>query len=148
MCRCKRRLSNFERLAVILVNVRLFRMPVASTPTLKYNLSSPAVGIMTPTLRSFKMIRVHIRRSTTEKNREELVVLINHLRSAIVGQPGYLSSETLKRVDNAGEILVVSKWQSHFYWQQWFESRERTEIQTLIDELVGDETIYEIYEYE
>jgi len=94
------------------------------------------------------MIRVHIRRSTTEKNTEALVVLINKLRSAIVGQPGYLSSETLKRVDNAEEILVVSKWQSHFYWQQWFESRERTEIQRLIDALVGDKTIYEIYEYE
>jgi heme-degrading monooxygenase HmoA len=76
------------------------------------------------------------------------VVLINKLRAAIVGQPGYLSSETLKRVDNAGEILVVSKWQSRFYWQQWFESRERTEIQSLIDTLVGDKTIYEIYEYE
>ena len=94
------------------------------------------------------MIRVHIRRSITEQNKKDLMELINRLRSTIIGQPGYLSSETLNRTGRTGEILVVSKWQSHFYWQQWFESRERTEIQDQIDELVGEKTIYEMYEYE
>jgi heme-degrading monooxygenase HmoA len=51
-------------------------------------------------------------------------------------------------VDKPGESLVVTKWQSLFYWNQWFESKERTEIQSRIDQLLGEETRYEIYEYE
>ena len=94
------------------------------------------------------MIRVHIRRSISDKNKEAVVGLINRLRSTKDGPLGYLSSETLNRVDVPGEILVVSKWQSRFYWSQWFESRERTEIQTMLDDLVTEETLYEIYEYE
>ena len=94
------------------------------------------------------MIKIHIRRSVSEENQQAVTALINQMRAAIVGQPGYLSSETLKRVDPPGEILVVSKWQSHFYWKQWYESPERTEVQTKIDELLAAQTQYEVYEYE
>ncbi len=104
------------------------------------------------------MIRIHIRRRVSEDNQEALMTLINQMRSAIVGNPGYVSGETLKRIDQsgdnlagdnlAGEILVVSKWQSHFYWKQWHESRERGALQADIDQLLGEPTQYEIYEYE
>jgi heme-degrading monooxygenase HmoA len=93
------------------------------------------------------MIKIHIRRSVTDENKGTLMALIRQLRSTIVGQPGYLSSETLKRVDKPGEILVVSKWQSDFYWKQWYDSPMRSEIQAKIDDLLGTETLYEIYEF-
>jgi heme-degrading monooxygenase HmoA len=79
---------------------------------------------------------------------EDLRALINQLRSMTMGQPGYIAGETLQRVDLPGESLVVSKWQSIDYWQQWIESKGREEIQTQIDQLVGEETRYEIYEYD
>jgi heme-degrading monooxygenase HmoA len=94
------------------------------------------------------MIKIHIRRSVTDENKGTLMALIRQLRSTIVGQPGYLSSETLTRVDQPGEILVVSKWQSDFYWKQWYDSSTRSEIQAKIDNLLGTETRYEIYEFE
>ncbi len=99
------------------------------------------------------MIRIHIRRRVSEDHQQALMTLINQMRSAIVGSPGYVSGETLKRIDQsgeilAGEILVVSKWQSHFYWKQWHESRERAVLQADIDQLLGEQTQYEIYEYE
>jgi heme-degrading monooxygenase HmoA len=94
------------------------------------------------------MIKVLIRRHVSDDHRDALISLINQLRSTIVGQPGYLSSETLKRIDAPGEILVVSKWQSPFYWKQWYESGERTKIQHDIDQLPEMQTRYEIYEYE
>ena len=94
------------------------------------------------------MIKINIRRKVSEANRIEVMALINQLRATIVGHPGYLSSETLKRIDLPGEILVVSKWQSNFYWQQWYNSRERTEIQDKIDEQLSAQTQYEIYEYD
>jgi quinol monooxygenase YgiN len=94
------------------------------------------------------MVKIHIRRSVTDENKKALMILIRQLRSTIVGQPGYLSSETLTRVDTPGEILVVSKWQSDFYWKQWYDSPMRSEIQAKIDDLLGTETLYEIYEFE
>lgn len=94
------------------------------------------------------MIKVHIRRSVRKENEKALVALINQLRATIAGYSGYLSSETLRRVDPPGEILVVSKWQSPFYWQQWYASRERAQIQERIDELLESQTHYEVYEYE
>jgi len=94
------------------------------------------------------MIKVHIRRPLTGSDEGSLLSLINQLRSTIIGRPGYLSSETLKRTDPPGEILVVSKWQSRFYWEQWYASRERAIIQEQIDDLLESQTLYEIYDYE
>jgi heme-degrading monooxygenase HmoA len=74
--------------------------------------------------------------------------LINQMRTTIVSNPGYVSGETLTRIDQPGEILVVSKWQSPFYWKQWYESRERKALQDRIDALLDAQTQYEIYEYE
>ncbi|HSO20091.1 MAG TPA: antibiotic biosynthesis monooxygenase family protein [Desulfosarcina sp.] len=93
------------------------------------------------------MIKVHIRRQVTEENQQAVMELVTQLRATITGHPGYLSSETLKRVDPPGEILVVSKWKSLFYWRQWFESRERVNLQDRIEALLQSKTQYEIYEY-
>ena len=94
------------------------------------------------------MIKVHIRRHVAPEHQKTVMALINQLRATIVGHPGYLSSETLKRIDSPGEILVVSKWQSPFYWKQWYASQERRAIQREIDRLLEAQTQYEIFEYE
>ena len=94
------------------------------------------------------MIRVHIKRRVPPDKMEGLRVLINQLRSMTTGQPGYIAGETLQRLDQPGESLVVSKWQSVDYWQQWLASEERGRVQTQIDELLGEETMYEMFEYD
>ena len=94
------------------------------------------------------MIKVHIKRRVPPEKMEALRALINELRSLTMGQPGYIAGETLQRVDHPGESLVVSKWQSADYWQQWLQREARSEIQDRIDQLLGEETVYEIYEYD
>ena len=94
------------------------------------------------------MIKVHIKRKVPPEKIEDLRVLINDLRSLTMGQPGYIAGETLQRVDQPGESMVVSKWQSADYWQQWLQNKARLEIQDKIDQLLGEETVYEIYEYD
>ena len=94
------------------------------------------------------MIRVHIKRKIPEDKRGELNDLIKELRGMTMGQPGYITGETLRRVDTPGESLVVSKWQSLEYWNRWFENPERLKIQNQIDQLLGKETKYEIYEFD
>jgi heme-degrading monooxygenase HmoA len=94
------------------------------------------------------MIRIHIRRNVPEDKADDLKLLINRLRGVTMGTPGYIAGETLKRIDKPGESLVVTKWQSEFYWKQWLQSKERSEIQDEIDQLIGTPTQYEIYEYD
>jgi hypothetical protein len=69
------------------------------------------------------MIRIHIRRKVPEDKADDLKLLINRLRGVTMGTPGYIAGETLKRIDKPGESLVVTKWQSEFYWEQ--EPRQR-----------------------
>ena len=94
------------------------------------------------------MIKIHIKRKVSEDKKEELTLLINQLRSMTMGKPGYIAGETLKRLDKPDESLVVTKWQSTYYWKQWFQSKERSKIQDKIDQLLGEKTQYEIYEYD
>ena len=94
------------------------------------------------------MIKVHIKRDVPQDKMEDLRDLINEMRGLTMGQPGYISGETLKRVDKPGESLVVSKWQSLDYWNLWLQSEQRAAIQDKIDRLLGQETQYEIYEFD
>ena len=94
------------------------------------------------------MIKVHIKRTVPEDKKQELLVFIKELRSITQGEPGYIAGETLKRVDKPGESLVVTKWQSIYYWDQWFQGSKRAAIQEKIDALLDSKTQYEIYEFE
>lgn len=94
------------------------------------------------------MIKIHIRRKVPQDKADDLKLLINQLRGVTMGTPGYVAGETLKRSDKPEESMVVTKWQSEFYWNQWLQSKERAEIQEKIDQLLGEDTVYEIYEYD
>ena len=65
-----------------------------------------------------------------------------------MGQPGYISGETLRCIEPAGEYeyLVRSSWQSLEAWQNWLQSEERTELQKQIDIISSEKTEYRIYE--
>ncbi|MCG6892321.1 MAG: antibiotic biosynthesis monooxygenase [Desulfobacteraceae bacterium] len=93
-------------------------------------------------------VKILIKRKVPGHKSEELSKLLKHLRALTMIQPGYISGETLDRVDVLGQSLVISTWQSVESWRTWVLSKERQEIQGRIDELLGEETTYEIYEYQ
>jgi heme-degrading monooxygenase HmoA len=94
------------------------------------------------------MIKILIKRKVPEGKENDLKLLVNRLRAMTMGRPGYIAGETLRRLDKPGESLVVTKWQSVYYWTQWLQSKERSGVQAEIDRLLDDETRYEIYEYD
>ena len=94
------------------------------------------------------MIKIHVRRNIPEDKKEDVMQLIIKLRSMSMGRPGYISGETLKRLDKEGESLVVTKWKSDYHWDQWYQSKERSGVQKKIDDLLGEDTQYEMYEYD
>jgi heme-degrading monooxygenase HmoA len=93
-------------------------------------------------------IRVFVKRRVSEENTESLRGYIEKLRTMTTGRAGYISGETLRRIDRPGEILVISKWKTQKDWRHWFESPDRTAVQRKIDELLGAETTYEIYDFD
>jgi heme oxygenase (mycobilin-producing) len=91
-------------------------------------------------------VKIFIKRKVSDKNIIELTILLKKLRSLTLGQPGYISGETLRRIDKKGECMVISTWRSLEDWDNWVNNSERIAIQTEIDNLLGEQTEYAVYE--
>lgn len=91
-------------------------------------------------------VKIFIKRNVTDSNVAELTVLLKRLRSITLMQPGYISGQTLKRLDKAQECMVISSWRSIEDWNDWVNNEKRIGIQAEIDALLGVETEYAIYE--
>jgi heme-degrading monooxygenase HmoA len=91
-------------------------------------------------------VKILIKRNVLEKNVIELTLLLKRLRSLTLNQPGYISGETLKRIDKPNECMVISTWRSVEDWNKWVNNENRVKIQTEVDQLLGQETEYAVYE--
>ena len=91
-------------------------------------------------------VQVIIKRKFKVDNPEELIPLLTELRIRAKDQPGYISGETLRSLNNPEDYLVFSKWETADDWNKWFNSKERRDIQGEVDSLIGEKTFYEIFE--
>lgn len=91
-------------------------------------------------------VRIFIKRSVPDDKVAELSVLLKRLRSVTLTQPGYISGQTLKRLDQSGQCLVISTWRSAEDWYDWLANDKRIAIQNEIDALLGTPSEYSIYE--
>ena len=91
-------------------------------------------------------VQVIIKRKIHINNPEALLPLLTKLRNHAKVQPGYISGQTLKNIDNPEEYLVVSTWNTAADWKRWFQSKERRDIQGRVDSLIGERTFYDVFE--
>ena len=70
---------------------------------------------------------------------------IIELRALAVRQPGYISGETFFNLDRPEECLVIGRWTSLEYWQQWKRDPRRIEIDENLEKHLGANTEYSIY---
>ena len=82
-------------------------------------------------------VKILIKRKVKADRAREMIPLFRQMRALATNQPGYISGETLKRLDTPDEFLVISTWHSSEDWKKWLESPARNEIQQKIDELLG-----------
>lgn len=94
------------------------------------------------------IVKVFIKRHVPKNKEEQLRPLLKELRNHAMNQDGYVTGETLKRVDRPGESIVISTWQSMNKWRKWVLSEERAKLQDHIDYVLGEKTKYEIYTFE
>jgi len=92
-------------------------------------------------------VKILIKRKVPADKAKEMIPLFRQMRSMATNQPGYISGETMKRLDEPDEFLVISTWHSSEDWEKWLESEDRRKIQDKIDALLGGKTEYEIYHY-
>ena len=92
-------------------------------------------------------IKIVIKRKVPQAREKFLLPLIKELRIATTRQQGYISGETLRRIDKPNETVVVSTWETTDDWKRWVSSSERSALQQKIDTLLGKETEYEIFSH-
>jgi len=91
-------------------------------------------------------IQVMIKRKWKIDKPQDLLPLLEKLHSRAKEQPGYLSGETLRSIEDPEDFLVISKWETAEDWKKWLSSKERREIQGRVDSLIGEKTFYEVFE--
>ena len=78
----------------------------------------------------------------------KLSELLIELRNMANQQPGYISGETLRNVDDRNEYLVISTWKSQEAWERWLANQKRVEVESQVDALLGASTVYKVYSYD
>lgn len=92
-------------------------------------------------------VKVLIKRRVLDSKARKMVPLFRKMRSLAMNQPGYISGETLRNMNDPEEYIVISSWQTSDQWVAWLNSGERQSIQIQIDTLLGGQTKYDIYHY-
>ncbi|MFC1885772.1 antibiotic biosynthesis monooxygenase family protein [Thermodesulfobacteriota bacterium] len=90
-------------------------------------------------------IKVLIKRKIADGKLNEASKLLYKARYNAMGQPGYISSETLSGIDNPNIVVVVSMWQKIENWDLWKNSNVRAETEVVLEALLDGQTEYEAY---
>jgi heme-degrading monooxygenase HmoA len=92
-------------------------------------------------------VKILIKRAVPPDKAKEVIPIFRKLRALATEQPGYISGETLRRLDKPDQFMVISTWDSSEDWEKWIASRERGDLQDKLDALIGGKNEYEIYHY-
>ena len=90
-------------------------------------------------------VKVLIKRKIKDGKLNDASKLLIKARYDAMGQPGYISSETLSGCDDPNNVVVISMWQRIENWNQWKNGDLRAENETAFEALLGGPTEYETY---
>lgn len=91
-------------------------------------------------------VRIFIKRHVKEGLVEKTIQMLNEFRKSAMDQPGYLSGETLVNHYDANCVAVVSTWRNVEDWIRWQSSEVRDRNENLLEDLLYEPTIYEVYD--
>lgn len=78
----------------------------------------------------------------------QLVPLLLEARQLAFRQPGYISGETMRNINDSSEYVVISTWKSVEDWERWFQNQARIDIEYRIDSVLGHQTKYMVFSYD
>ena len=92
-------------------------------------------------------VKVLIKRNSPKEKEKELFKCIQSIRDLVPQQPGYISGEYLRSIENSNEIVTISTWFSYEDWLAWFNSDQRKKVQEKIDAIPEVITEHAVYRY-
>lgn len=91
------------------------------------------------------LTKILIKRRFQEGKTQEIVALLNDMRSKAMSQPGYVSGLTLVNPEDHNDFLVISTWQSLEHWRKWKQSEVRKSLDAMLEFYQETSTVYEEY---
>lgn len=89
--------------------------------------------------------KIIIKRHFVPGKEQQIISLLNEIRSKAMNQPGYISGETLFKENAPNEMTVIATWQSYENWKQWKNSEERKRYEAMLDMYQDSPTEYDEY---
>ncbi|MGD9238476.1 MAG: antibiotic biosynthesis monooxygenase [Desulfobacterales bacterium] len=82
------------------------------------------------------------------EQRAKLIPLLQQLRNHAKKQKGFISRATYSSMNDPGEYIVISEWETVSSWRKWMDKKKTWDIQGKIDLLIGEKTVFEVYKPE
>ena len=79
------------------------------------------------------------------EQRDKLIPLLQQLRNNAEKQKGFISRATYSSMNDPGEYIVISEWETVSSWRKWMDKKETRNIQGKIDSLLGEKTFFDVY---
>ena len=90
-------------------------------------------------------VKILIKRKFKDGNMQAASRLLINNRNGAMIQPGYISSETLRNIDDRDQVVVVSMWEKIEAWNAWKNSETRTANEAEFKDYLIGEAEYEHY---
>ncbi len=87
--------------------------------------------------------KIIIKRRFKEGHTPQIVALLNEIRLRAMGQPGYISGETLVKSGDPNSMVVIATWQSMEEWYSWRSSADRNKFEAMLQVYQEQPTEYE-----
>lgn len=90
-------------------------------------------------------VKVLIKRKFKDGNMRAASRLLINNRSGAMKHSGYISSETLRSLDDPNQIVVVSMWDTKESWEAWKTSQTRVANENEFKDYIVGPAEYEHY---
>lgn len=90
-------------------------------------------------------VKILIKRKIKDGNMQAAARLLINNRTGAMTQPGYISSETMRSLDDPTQVAVMSMWQNKEDWQAWKNSDTRKANEAEFEEYLVGPIEYEHY---
>ena len=90
-------------------------------------------------------VKILIKRKIKNGDMQAASRLLISIRAAAMNRQGYISSESMRSLDDPNQIVIVSMWKDVESWEAWKSSEARKAIETEFKDFIDGQTQYEQY---
>ena len=89
--------------------------------------------------------KILIKRTFQKNSDQQILPILQKMRAAAMGQPGYISGETITNYEDPQRVAVISTWKDMESWHSWKSRPERAKLESMLEVFQVGTTEYEEY---